>query len=109
MNKANRVHNKETSLHALHPKIVSLDDVLMSTAEANIFSTPSGIIARQPDNLYFCKNHVLIADEYKCSDHQYNKAMKQLKDYKMYLNDIFPNWQVVVRYVYCDNNIEVIR
>lgn len=109
MNSKLQQHNDRTRLNALNPKLVGLDDVLMSTDGANIFSSPSGVICRQPDNLYFCEDFKLFADEYKCGRGQTGKATKQLHDYKGLLSELFPNWDVVVRYVYGNNVIKVLK
>ncbi len=106
--RAMREHDKETKRHSINPRITSIDDCLLSTGEANIFKTPSGIIYRQPDNLYFCEGHKLIVDEYKNTTRQEYKAMKQISDYKETLTRIFPNWEVITRYVHDVNNVKVI-
>lgn len=101
-------HDKHTNKIALRPSILGLEDIVMSTGEANMFIRDSNYsLYHQPDDLMFDHNNWVIYNvEYKCTNHQRSKAIKQLHETAQVLRTMFRNYDVVNLYVHDDYQIE---
>ena len=104
-------HDSHTNEIALHPNKLDLEGkILMSTAEANIFQPRSYDLFHQPDDLLFdYANHIIYNVEYKCSNKQKHKAIKQLRETAGVLRTMFRNYDVVNLYVHNEYVKEVIE
>lgn len=103
------LHNKRTNEFKLHPRILGLDDILMSTGEVNIYRQDYNLI-RQPDNLMFDYNNKRLYNvEYKVNKGHRAKAIKQLRDSAVYLRMMFPQYKVVNLYINGNYKIEEIK
>lgn len=101
MNISNKTHDQRTNIISLDPRILSLEDIALSTSEAHIFV--NGLIVRQPDGLMFDPTtKTLYNVEYKThhSNQKRQIAKKQLKDSKDRLSHIFPEWEIKNIYVH---------
>lgn len=100
-------HDNHTSKIALRPSIIGLEDIMMSTGEANMFKSNNYDLYHQPDNLMFdYKNLVIYNVEYKCTNNQRHKAVKQLHETGQVLRTMFRNYDVVNLYIHDDFQIE---
>lgn len=105
---------KEMSLHDIKvsemkkkPKVIGLDNIVLSTGEVILFDNHQ--IRREPDGLMFDPyTHRLYNIEYKCGKNL-DKAKYQLSDSRRMLRDIFPGWEVINLYIHEDYKIERLR
>lgn len=105
------VHDSHTHFMALHPSSIGLTGIVLSTAEANIFSsnTHKYDLYHQPDGLMFDPTTKQLYNiEYKCGDAQ-NKARVQLKECEEVLRWIFPQYNITNLYVHGDYKIDIIK
>ena len=105
------LHEKHTKEIALHPsKSLGLENILMSTAEANMFKPNTNDLYHQPDNILFDYNNWVIYNvEYKCHDTQKHKAVVQLHETARVLRTMFRNYDIVNLYVHDNYQIEEIQ
>jgi hypothetical protein len=85
----------------LHPHIIGLDGILLSSKESNLLDDEEQII-RQPDGLMFDPwTKKLYNIEYKGADsaHNYDHARHQLKHCERLLNNLFPDYTIINLYV----------
>lgn len=111
MNKARSVHNEHTRLISLKPKLIGLDNIVLSTNEANLRNNRD-VIVRQPDGLMFDPStHTLYNIEYKCNDTKSNylHAQVQLITSSKRLKTLFPDWHITNLYVHNDYKVNVVR
>jgi hypothetical protein len=94
------VHDCQCNKMALHPKILSLDNIIISTTETNMFNS-KGMLIGQTDTVLIQPNiNTIYVTEYKCNDSTKQKHMLQLqRAYDIY-KESFPSWDIVPLYVY---------
>jgi len=99
-------HDKHTKRISLKPRIIGLENISLSTGEANIFEENQ--IISQPDGLAFDPTTRTIWNiEYKCSNKQGNQihGKAQLKAREAYLREIFKGWEVKNLYISGDYKV----
>lgn len=90
-----RKHDEHTHQIMYQPRIIGLEGVLLSTNECTI--RVDNKIMTQPDNLLFDPTtKKLYSIEYKLhgSNHNFNKAERQLKNREEYLTTCFPDYDI---------------
>jgi len=108
LNQSKQEHDARTHSIFLHPKLIGLEDIIMSTDEVNMFKRDYNLF-HQPDNLMFDYEHFRIYNiEYKLNGNR-EKAIKQLRETRMYLRRMFRNYDIVNLYIHNNYKVEEIK
>lgn len=100
----NRVHDSRLETIARTPRIIGVDDILLSTGESYLLDGVGGVYG-SPDNLLFNPlRKILYQVEYKCGENHRDLALSQLGRNREFLQRIFKGWEV--RGVYVHGNYE---
>lgn len=101
-------HDGHTQYMALKPTIIGLENILMSTGEANIFRKDHDLY-HQPDNLFFDPTtKTLYNVEYKSTGNR-SKAKKQLLECEEKLHYLFPEYKIENLYITGNYQIKKIK
>ena len=104
----NKKHDDVTRRIWHRPKIIGLEDIVLSAREPNMLRD-NGDIYHQPDNLLFdYKNRIIYDVEYKTRGGRF-KAYRQLKEQLTYLKMLFPDYKIISLYVHDDYKIETVK
>jgi hypothetical protein len=107
INKAEQRHNDAITQIWQKPKIIGLENIVLTAKESNMFHD-DGNLYHQPDGLCFdAENRVIYNVEYKLNKKR-GKAITQLQEQAQWLRRIFPSYEVVNLYVHNNFNVEEI-
>lgn len=99
-------HDNATNYMSIKPHIIGLENIILSTAEANIFVPGTEQLYRQPDGLFFDYIHKKVYNvEYK-TNKNITKARLQLLESGVILKKLFPRFEVINLYVHGDYVVE---
>jgi hypothetical protein len=104
-------HDDAAKELSLKPSMIGLDNIILSTSEANILTENNKLVG-QPDGLMFDPTtKTLYNIEYKCHDSgkQRRTAEYQLRRNGLILQTALFPWTVVDLYIHDNYEVEVIR
>lgn len=102
------IHTEHIERIRRNPKILRLDNIVISTGEAAMFV--DGKLYHEADNLLFDPTtKVLYNVEYKCSNHHKDRAMLQLMEEEEVLHHVFPAYKIISLYAHEDYKVQKVR
>ncbi len=108
-NKKEGIHDSFTKRISLHPSVIGLEGIVLSTGEAFILDKNENIISAPDDLLFDPYNLRVYSIEYKCHKRNDHKAQQQLHKRYPYLETLFPEYEVISLYIHDNYEVERIK